>query len=327
VQGHRWGRSRSVPKWATGFRIGGVGALGGWAVASPERSVDPAELAEPPRLLCDATTLSANDSGTSFMMSQSWGVDGFRAYLGRARKKGPDPYWVVLTPVHRIFSYPVSYLYASAGITPVAVSMVGLLLTLASVPLILLGSGVVLIVGVVALKLASLHDYCDGEVARDRIARGIQSIQVTRIGMFADIWVFTVVLQGLLPLIVGVYAWRHGAPGYHAVLGVAAALVLSSAYVVQFGRSAYWPQRAPDLTKTSPTMAADGLLAVARKVYYQLFEMSTLSTHAAVVLVVWELQGGTPIWGVVYSLIVSGVTLAAFLVGHVSALRAFDRVQ
>lgn len=253
-------------------------------------------------------------------------MDGFRAYLGRARKKGPDPYWVVLTPVHRLFSYPLSYLYASAGVTPVAVSMVGLLLTLASVPLVLLGSGGVVIAGVVALKLASLHDYCDGEVARDRIARGVQSAQVTRVGMFADIWVFTVVLQGLLPLIVGVYAWRHGAPAYHAVLGVAAALVLCSAYVVQFGKSAYWPQRAPDLTKSSPSMASGGVLDAARKVYYQIFEMSTLSTHAAVVLVLWEIQGGTPLWGIVYSLVVSGVTLAAMLVGHVAALRGFDRV-
>lgn len=254
-------------------------------------------------------------------------MDGFRAYLSRARKKGPDPYWVVLTPVHRLFSYPLSYLYASAGVTPVAVSMVGLVLTLASVPLILLGPTTLVLAGVVVLKLASLHDYCDGEVARDRIARGVQSPSVTRIGMFADIWVYTVVLQGLLPLIVGVYAWRHGAPGYHAVLGVAAALVLCSAYVVQFGKSAYWPQRAPDLTKSSPSMASGGLLDAARKVYYQLFEMSTLSTHAAVVLIVWEVQGGTPVWGVVYSLVVSGVTLAAMLVGHVTQLRAFDRVE
>lgn len=271
--------------------------------------------------------MAASGSGTSLTPGQCSGVDGFRAYLQRARKKGPDPYWVLLTPVHRLFSYPLSYLYATAGVTPFAVSLVGLALTLASVPLLLLGRGAVVVVGVVVLKLASLHDYCDGEVARDRIARGVQSIQVTRVGMFADIWVFTVVLQGLLPLIVGVYAWRHGAPGYHAVLGVAAALVLTSGYVVQFGRSAYWPQRAPDLTRSSPSMASGGLLDAARKVYYQLFEMSTLSTHAAVVLLVWEVQGGTPLWGVVYSLIVSGVTLAAFLVGHVVALRAFDRVE
>ncbi len=254
-------------------------------------------------------------------------MDGFRAYLSRARKTGPDPYWVVLTPVHRLFSYPLSYLYASAGVTPFAVSLVGLAFTLAAVPLITLGSGLVLYLGLAAMKLASLHDYCDGEVARDRIKRGVQSASVTRVGMFADIWVFTVVLQGLLPLMVGVYAWRHGAPGYHAVLGVAAAFTLASGYVVQFGKSAYWPQRAPDLTRSSPSLAGDaGLLAAARKVYYHLFEMSTLSTHAAVVLAVWEVQGGTPVWGVAYSLIVSGATLLAFLVGHVTALRSFDRV-
>ena len=252
-------------------------------------------------------------------------MDGFRAYLSRARKKGPDPYWVLLTPVHRLFSLPLSYLYASAGVTPFAVSLVGLAFTVAAVPLVLLGSGGWVFAGVAALKLASLHDYCDGEVARDRIARGLQSPKTTRVGMFADIWVYTVVLQGLLPTVVGVYAWRHGAPGHHAALGVAAALVLFSAYVVQFGRSAYWPQRAPDLTKSSPTMASKGLLGLARRVYYQLFEMSTLSTHAAVVLVLWELRGGTPWWGVAYSLLVSGVTLAAFLVGHLVALRGFDR--
>lgn len=254
-------------------------------------------------------------------------MDGFGAFVERARKKGPDPYWVILTPVHRLFSYPLSYLYAGTGITPFAVSLVGLAFTIASVPLILLGSGLFVFLGIAALKLASLHDYCDGEVARDRIRRGVQSPNVTRIGMFADIWVFTIVLQGLLPLIVGVYAWRQGAPGYHAVLGIAAALVLFSAYSVQFGRSAYWPQRAPDLTKSSPSMAQGGLLDAARKVYYQLFEMSTLSTHAAIVLAVWELQGGTPVWGVAYSLVVSGVTLAAFLVGHIVGLRAFDRVE
>lgn len=254
-------------------------------------------------------------------------MDGFGAYVERARKKGPDPYWVLLTPVHRLFSYPLSYLYAAAGLTPFTVSLIGLAFTVASVPLVLLGSGLTVFLGVAALKLASLHDYCDGEVARDRIRRGLQSPDVTRVGMFADIWVYTVVLQGLLPLIVGVYAWRHGAPAYHAVLGVAAALVLFSAYVVQFGRSAYWPQRAPDLARSSPTLADKGLLGAARKVYYQLFEMSTLSTHAAVVLVLWEVLGGTPLWGVAYSLVVSGVTLAAFLVGHLVSLRAFDRTD
>lgn len=255
-------------------------------------------------------------------------MDGFAAFVKRARKTGPDPYWVILTPVHRLFSFPLSYLYASAGITPIAVSLVGLALTLASLPAVLLGTGWVLYAGLVLVKLASLHDYCDGEVARDRIQRGIQSPQVTRIGMFADIWVYTVVLQGLLPLLVGVYAWRHGAPAYHAVLGVAAALVLFSAYVVQFGRSAYWPQRAPDLTRSSPTLGGTtGLLGAARKVYYQLFEMSTLSTHAVVVLALWEAKGGTPVWGLAYSLVVSGVTLTAFVVGHVVSLRAFDRVE
>lgn len=255
------------------------------------------------------------------------GMDGFAAFVQRARKKGPDPYWVILTPIHRLFSFPLSYLYASAGVTPYAVSLVGLALTLASVPTILLGSGVVLYAGLALVKLASLHDYCDGEVARDRIARGVQSPQVTRIGMFADIWVYTVVLQGLLPLLIGVYAWRHGAPAYHAVLGITATLVLFSAYVVQFGRSAYWPQRAPDLTRSSPSLGGDtGLLGAARKVYYQLFEMSTLSTHAVVVLAIWEYQGGTPWWALAYSLVVSGTTLLAFLVGHVVSLRAFDRV-
>lgn len=255
-------------------------------------------------------------------------MDGFGAFLARARKTGPDPYWVLLTPVHRLFSYPLSYLYAAAGMTPFQVSLIGLAFTLASAPLVAFGGGIALYAGVLFLKLASLHDYCDGEVARDRIRRGVQSPSVTRVGMFADIWVFTVILQGLIPLMVGVYAWRHGAPGYHAVLGVAAALVLTSGYVVQFGRSAYWPQRAPDLTRASPSLAGDGgLLGTARKAYYQLFEMSTLSTHAAVALVVWEVQGGTPWWALAYSLVVSCVTLAAFLVGHVVALRAFDRVD
>jgi hypothetical protein len=71
-------------------------------------------------------------------------------------------------------------------------------------------------------------------VARYRLHHKLQSTATYRVGIFADFWAFAVVVQGLIPALLGWLAWRRGAPyGEWALgLGVAAAFLLQTAYLV-----------------------------------------------------------------------------------------------
>ena len=53
-------------------------------------------------------------------------MEGFAAYVRIVRKRGPQPYWTPVAPLHRLVSYPLSYLYAAAGLTTAAVTLLGL---------------------------------------------------------------------------------------------------------------------------------------------------------------------------------------------------------
>lgn len=257
-------------------------------------------------------------------------MESFWSYREKARKKGPDPYWTPVVPLHRLVSFPLSYLYASLGIPPLAITFLGLVLVVAGAAVLLWQPTHVLglVAGVVLLKLGVVHDYCDGEVARYRIAKGIQSPRFQRVGIFADIWVFTVLVQAMMPALLGLFAWRVGAPGglWWAWAGIATAFILISSYVVGFGKAAYWPNRAPDYTRQSPTFTsgAAGPLKWAQTVYFQLFETAVFTTHLCVVLVLWGLAKSNPTWVLAYAAACIGILALAFLVAHVRALATFD---
>lgn len=258
-------------------------------------------------------------------------MEGFGAYLRIVRKTGPQPFWTPVAPLHRLVSYPLSWLYCAAGLTPLAVTMLGLLVAVAAVALLLLGpfASWSFYTGLALLNLASIHDACDGEVARYRIHKGLQSPRTYRVGMFADLWAYTVLLQAMLPVVLGALAWRNGFTGWLAVLGVAAAFTLQASYVAGFARSAYWPEHASKVREESFSFAAGGgpLLRFARNAYFQVFETAMFTFHATVVLVAWSLVGGTPWWVLAYVAFAGAGLLLAFLVATVRAFQTFDQVQ
>lgn len=261
---------------------------------------------------------------------RSWGVEGFAAYLGIVRKRGPQPFWTPIAPVHRIVSYPLSYLYVALGLTPLAVTLVGLAIALAGAVLTM-GTAVgspPFYVGLVLLNLGIIHDACDGEVARYRLKKGLQDTRTYRVGMFADFWAFAVLLQALLPIVLGVTAWRAGYPWWLAALGAAAGFTLLASYVAGFARSAYWPELRSTVREESFSFASGGgpLLRAARRLYFWAFETAMFTFHATVVLAAWAVVGGRPVWLLAYVAFVGAALLAAFTVATVQTLRNFDRV-
>lgn len=256
-------------------------------------------------------------------------LESFAGYLRIVRKRGPQPYWTPIAPVHRLFSYPLSYLYCALGLTPLAVTLWGLLLAVAGAVLVLawpLG-GWQLWTGLALLNLGVVHDACDGEAARWRIHHGLQSPKTYRVGMFADFWAYAIVVQALIPAVLGYAALRRGAPEALAWLGAAAAFTLLAAYVAGFARPAYWPGRVPSPAEASLSLAAGGplWLRAARKLYFYAFETAMLTFHATAVLAVWTVVGGTPWWAVAYVAGIAAALLLAFLVGLAQTLRRFDR--
>ncbi|MHB8634736.1 MAG: hypothetical protein ACYDBQ_12380 [Thermoplasmatota archaeon] len=254
---------------------------------------------------------------------------GFWEYRSLARKRGPDPFWTPVVPLHRLVSFPLSYLYAGLGFLPLGITFLGLALFLGGAATIVAWphAGWGLWAGLVLLKLGVVHDYCDGEVARWRIAKGRQSPRLNRVGIFADIWAYTVIVQGLMPLLLGVYAWRMGGSVLWLLAGMGVSMTLVSSYVVAFGQAAYWPERAPDFTKSSPTFTAGstGLLKWLQQVYFQLFETAVFTTHATIVIVFWALAGGFPPWAQAYVAFCLVALGAAFLIAHARAFSRFDR--
>jgi hypothetical protein len=258
-------------------------------------------------------------------------VEGFAAYLAIVRKRGPQPFWTPVAPLHRLVSYPLSWLYCAAGLSPLAVTLFGLALAVAGVVLVLgapLGS-MQWYLGLALLNLGVIHDACDGEVARYRLHKALQDTRTYRVGMFADFWAFAIVVQGLLPFTVAFAAWRGGFPWWLPALAASAGLVLLASYVAGFARSAYWPELRSTVLEDSFSFAAGGgpLLRFARKAYFQVFETAMFTFHATIVLVAWSLVGGQPWWMMAYAVFVGAGVLAAFLVATVRTLRTFDQVQ
>lgn len=257
-------------------------------------------------------------------------MEGFVRYVGLVRKRGPQPYWTPVAPIHRVFSYPLSYVYCALRLTPLTVTLIGLLLALAGLALLAtepLGTPLFW-TGLALLNLGVIHDACDGEVARYRIQHGLQSTATSRVGIFADFWAFAIVVQGLLPAVLGFLAWRHDL-AYGAIafgVGVAATLLLHSAYLAGFARQAYWPGRGPAPHEESLSLAAGGpaWLRFARKTYFYAFETAMFTTHATIVVVAWTLAGGEPSWAAAYILAVACALALAFFAGLVQALRRFD---
>lgn len=257
-------------------------------------------------------------------------MESFPRYVALVRKRGPQPYWTPVAPLHRVFSFPLSYLYAAAGLTPLAVTLAGLLVALAGFALLWsfpLG-GTPFWLGLALVNLGVIHDACDGEVARYRIHHKRQSTATYRVGIFADFWAFAVVVQALLPFTLGYLLWARGHAwgGWALALGAAAAFLLQSAYVAGFARKAYWPGRGKGFEEESLSLAAGGplLLRVARKLYFWAFETAMFTTHATVVAALWTLAGGTPWWAAAYALAVAAAVALAFLAGTVQTLRRFD---
>ncbi|MHB1261243.1 MAG: hypothetical protein ACYC2H_05955 [Thermoplasmatota archaeon] len=258
-------------------------------------------------------------------------MEGFGAYLGIVRKRGPQPFWTPVAPLHRVVSYPLSYLYVFLGLTPLAVTLFGLALALGGAALVMampLGAPA-FYVGVALLNLGIIHDACDGEVARYRLRKGLQDTNSYRVGMFADFWAFAVLFQALLPLVLAVAAWRGGFSGWLVVLAAAAAVTLLASYVAGFAKAAYWPELRSTVREESFSFAAGGspLLRAARKLYFWVFETAMFTFHASVVLVAWSIVGGHPVWVFAYVAFVAAALLVAFLVATVTTLRGFDRVQ
>jgi hypothetical protein len=260
-------------------------------------------------------------------------MESFPAYLRITRKRGPEPYWTPVAPVHRLVSYFFSYTYCALGLAPLAVTLWGLALALAGFALVAMHplGGAWLWVGLGLVNLGVIHDACDGEVARYRLHHRLQSTATYRVGMFADFWAFAVVVQALLPVMLGFLAWRRGAPtgALSLGLGLAAAFLLQSAYVVGFARQAYWPGRGKGPAEESLSLAEGGpaWLRVARKAYFYCFETAMFTTHATLVVVAWTLVGGTPVWAAAYALAVACALALAFLAGILQGLRGFDRVE
>jgi len=265
-------------------------------------------------------------------------VESFPRYVALVRKRGPEPYWTPVAPVHRLVSYFLSWTYCALGMTPFAVTLLGLLAALVGFALMACwpwGQGPFW-VGLALVNLGVVHDACDGEVARWRLHHKLQSTATYRVGMFADFWAYAVVVQALWPVALGFVAWRRDARLWgHAVgavafaLGLAAAFLLLSSYVVGFARRAYWPGRGKGVEEESLSLATGGplWLRVARKAYFYTFETAMFTTHATLLLVLWTwLGGGTaPWWGTVYVLAVAAALALAFLVGTAQAFAAFDR--
>lgn len=258
-------------------------------------------------------------------------MEGFAAYVGIVRKRGPQPFWTPVAPLHRVVSYPLSYLYCAAGMTPLQVTLLGLAVALAGAALAMampLGSAA-FFAGVALLNLGVVHDACDGEVARYRLRKGLQDTGTYRVGMFADFWAFAVLVQALLPLTLAVAAWRAGFTGWLVVLGAAAAVTLLASYVAGFARSAYWPELRSAVREESFSFAAGGgpFLRRAQRTYFYAFETAMFTFHASVVLVAWALVGGTPWWVCAYVTFVGAALLGAFLVATARTLATFDRVE
>ncbi len=257
-------------------------------------------------------------------------MEGFGAYVGIVRKRGPQPFWTPVAPLHRLVSYPLSYLYVSLGLTPLSVTLFGLALALAGGALVMgtaLGSAP-FYVGVALLNLGIIHDACDGEVARYRLRKGLQDTRFYRVGMFADFWAFAVLLQAILPVVLAVSAWRGGFPAWLIVLAGAAAFTLMASYVAGFAKAAYWPELRSTVREESFSFASGGgpLLRAARKLYFWVFETAMFTFHASVVLVAWSIVGGRPDWVFAYVAFVAVALLGAFLVATATTLRGFDRV-
>lgn len=257
-------------------------------------------------------------------------MEGFAAYLRIVRKRGPQPYWTPVAPLHRIVSYPLSYLYTAAGLTPLAVTLIGLEVALVGIALLLampVGDPF-WYTGLALVNLGVIHDACDGEVARYRIHHKRQSPATSRVGIFADFWAYAILVQALLPFTLGFVAWRAGYPAWLAFLGGASAFTLLASYVAAYAQRAYWPPQSGDrgLHEESLSLAAGskGLMHVAQRVYFYLFETAMFTFHATVVFVAWALVGGRPWWVFAYCAFVGAALLLAFLVGTVRTLRGFD---
>lgn len=258
-------------------------------------------------------------------------MEGFGEYLRIVRKRGPQPFWTPVAPLHRLVSYPLSWAYCSVGLTPLAVTLLGLYVALAGVALLVLsplGSWSSYL-GIALLNLGVIHDACDGEVARYRIHKSLQDPMHYRVGMFADFWAFAVLVQALVPLTLGLVAWRNGFPWWTALLGAAAAFTLLASYVAAFAKSAYWPEVRSKVREESMSLASGGgpFLQVARKLYFYAFETAMFTFHASLVLIAWSLVGGTPLWVLAYVTFVGAALLGAFLVGTARTLATFDQVQ
>jgi phosphatidylglycerophosphate synthase len=244
------------------------------------------------------------------------------------RKRGPQPYWTPVAPLHRVFSYPLSYVYCALRLTPLTVTLFGLLLALAGLALLALEPlGTPLSwTGLALLNLGVIHDACDGEVARYRIHHGLQSTATSRVGIFADFWAFAILVQALLPFTVTFVAWRAGYPWWLPALGAAAAFTLLASYVAGFAQRAYWPRPGGGLHEESLSLAAGsrGLLWLAQRTYFYAFETAMFTAHATVALAVWSVQGGTPAWFLAYAAFVAAAILGAFVVATARTLRTFD---
>lgn len=258
-------------------------------------------------------------------------MEGFGAYLGIVRKRGPQPFWTPVAPLHRVISYPLSYLYVALGLTPLVVTLLGLAIAVAGAILVMgvpLGSNA-FYVGVALLNLGIIHDACDGEVARYRLSKGRQDTRTYRVGMFADFWAFAVLFQALIPAVLGMAAWRGGFPWWLAALGAAAGFTLLASYVAGFARSAYWPELRSTVREESFSFASGGgpLLRAARRLYFWCFETAMFTFHASLVLVAWSVVGGRPIWFLAYVAFVGAALLGAFLVATARTLATFDSAQ
>ena len=135
-------------------------------------------------------------------------MEGFAAYVRIVRKRGPQPFWTPVAPLHRVVSFPVSWLYCAAGLTPLWVTLLGLAIALDGAALLMaapLGSWPSYL-GIALLNLGVIHDACDGEVARWRIHKGLQDPAKSRVGIMADFWAFAVLVQALVPLTLGMVA-------------------------------------------------------------------------------------------------------------------------
>lgn len=258
-------------------------------------------------------------------------MERFGGYLRIVRKRGPQPFWTPVAPLHRVVSYPLSYLYVALGLGPLTVTLLGLAIALAGAVLVMATplASILFYVGVGLLNLGIIHDACDGEVARYRLHKGLQDTKSYRVGMFADFWAFAVLFQALLPVVLGVAAWRGGFPWWLAALGGAAAFTLLASYVAGFARSAYWPETRSTVREESFSFASGGgpLLRAARRLYFWIFETAMFTFHASVVLVAWSFVGGEPVWVLAYVASVGAALCVAFLVATVQTLRTFDRVN